>query len=92
MPSVIIPAHNEEAVIGRGLTALLDGLDDEWEVVVVGNGCSDRTLEVSAQFAPRVQVGETPVASKVAAMNLGDQIATSFPRIYLDADVTLPGR
>ena len=92
MPSVIIPAHNEEAVIARGLDALLDGLGADWEVVVVGNGCSDRTVEVASRYAPRVQVGETPVASKVAAMNLGDEIATTFPRIYLDADVTLPGR
>ena len=50
MPSVIIPADNEEAVIARGLDALLDGLDGDWEVVVVGNGCTDRTIEVASRF------------------------------------------
>lgn len=90
MISVVIPAHNEEQVIGRCLRSLLDGPDD-LEVVVVANGCTDRTAAVAAAHGPRVQVLETPVASKVAALNLGDAHVRAFPRLYVDADVELSG-
>ena len=47
MPSVIIPAHNEEAMIERVIQAVLaDGVKD-LECVVVPNACSDRTAEIS---------------------------------------------
>jgi glycosyltransferase involved in cell wall biosynthesis len=91
MISVVIPAHNEEAVIGRCLPALLRGArDGELDVVVVCNGCSDRTAQVARGFGASVSVIETPVASKVHALNLGDDAARSLPRFYIDADVVLP--
>jgi glycosyltransferase involved in cell wall biosynthesis len=89
--SVVIPAHNEEAVIGRCLRALLAGAaPGELEVVVVCNGCQDRTANVARQEAPEATVLELPQASKVAALNAGDEHAHFFPRFYVDADVELP--
>ena len=89
--SVVVPAHNEEAVIGRCLTALLAGADEgELDVVVVCNGCRDRTAEEARRAAPSATVLEIPVASKVAALNAGDRVARYFPRFYVDADVELP--
>jgi glycosyltransferase involved in cell wall biosynthesis len=85
--SIVIPAHNEEQVIGRLLEGLVGGADPgELEIVVVTNGCTDRTADVAAAF-PGVTVVDSPVASKPAALNLGDATATSFPRMYLDADI-----
>jgi hypothetical protein len=90
MISVIIPAYNEEAVIGRCLETLLRGAQPgELEIIVACNGCRDRTAEVARAFGDPVKVVETTVASKVAALNLGDSVATAFPRLYLDADVRL---
>jgi glycosyltransferase involved in cell wall biosynthesis len=88
--SVVIPAYDEEAVIGGVLEALLrDARAGELEVIVVANGCHDRTAEVARSFGDRVQVVETPVGSKPGALNLGDRHATAFPRVYLDADIPL---
>jgi len=88
--SIVIPAHDEEAVLGRCLDALLDGArPGELEIVVVCNGCSDRTADVARSFAPAVLVVETPVASKAHALNLGDARCRFFPRFYVDADVAL---
>jgi glycosyltransferase involved in cell wall biosynthesis len=89
--SVVIPAWNEERVIGRTLDRLLRGLgpDDDVEVVVICNGCTDRTADVARERGDRVKVVETPVGSKSHALNLGDAVARAFPRIYLDADVEL---
>src|SRR5258708_29449590 len=90
MISVIIPAHNESSVIARTLEAMTVGADlREIDVIVVCNGCSDDTAAVARRFAPRIRVIETAVASKSNAMNLGDQAAYGFPRIYVDADVVL---
>src|SRR6266545_1771614 len=47
--SVVIAAHNEEAVIGRCLDALLaDVPPGTLDVTVVANGCIDATAEVAA--------------------------------------------
>ena len=88
--SVIIPAHNEAAVIERCLRALTAGaLLGELEVIIVCNGCTDDTAAVARAVCPDATIIELPAASKPAALNAGDQRATRFPRIYLDADVEL---
>jgi len=88
--SILIPAHNEESVLARTLDALLGSNDSpEFEVLVVCNGCKDRSAQVARRYVPRLRVAELPVASKTAALNLGDQECGGYPRIYLDADVTL---
>jgi glycosyltransferase involved in cell wall biosynthesis len=89
--SIVIAAHNEEAVIGRCLDALLrTSRPTELEIVVVCNGCTDRTADIARARGDRVRVIETPIASKTAALNLGDQAVGGFPRFYVDADVRLP--
>ncbi|MCB0912280.1 MAG: glycosyltransferase family 2 protein [Propionibacteriaceae bacterium] len=88
--SIIIPAHNEESVIGRTLESLLPLLSgpDEVEVIVVCNATTDATPDIARGFTG-VQVVELDEASKVAALNLGDQLATRWPRLYLDADIEI---
>lgn len=93
MPSIVIPAHNEQAVIERCLRSVLaEPRPDDLEVIVVCNGCSDDTARLAAEFDPIVTVVETDVPSKSNALNLGDEASTRFPRMYLDADIELmPG-
>jgi glycosyltransferase involved in cell wall biosynthesis len=88
MTSVVIPAHNEEAVLGRCLSTLLaDADEDEFDVVVVPNACTDNTAAVARQFGVRVL--ETPYGGKAHALRLGDDACRGFPRVYLDADIEL---
>lgn len=92
LASVIIPAHNEAAVITRVLSALTsDPNAAPLEIIVVANGSNDDTADRARDFGPSVQVLEIPTASKIAALNAGDVAATVFPRIYLDADVLVTG-
>lgn len=89
MTSVVIAAHNEANVIGRCLDTLLaDARPGEFEVVVVANGCTDRTAE-QASARTGVRVLEIAEASKPKALNAGDAVVSSFPRIYLDADIVV---
>jgi glycosyltransferase involved in cell wall biosynthesis len=90
MISVIIPAHNESSVIARTLEAMTVAAGPrELDVIVVCNGCTDNTADVARRFGPPVRVIETEVASKTHALNLGDEAARAFPRIYADADVVI---
>ncbi|SOE07351.1 Glycosyl transferase family 2 [Streptomyces sp. Ag109_G2-15] len=88
----MIPAHNEARVIGRLLDSLLaDSSEDETDIVVVCNGCTDDTARIAAARGPRVRVVEIPVPSKHAALRAGDDHAHGFPRVYVDADVVITG-
>lgn len=92
MTSIVIPAHNEARVIGRLLESLLaDPTEDDSDVVVVCNGCTDDTARIAAAHGPRVRVVEIPTPSKHAALRAGDDHARGFPRVYVDADVVLSG-
>ena len=87
--SVVIPAHDEERSIARCLDALLPQLAAGDEVVVACNGCTDRTAAIARAYGRVVTVIELPTPSKVDALNAADRVVTSFPRLYLDADVVL---
>lgn len=90
LASVVIPAHNEDAVLGRCLTRLLASTaPGELDVVVVANGCHDRTADVAREAG--VRVIETANPGKANALRLGDAACHAFPRVYLDADVELTG-
>jgi glycosyltransferase involved in cell wall biosynthesis len=90
---VVIPAHNEAAVIARTLAALARGVrPDAFEVVVVCNGCTDDTAAVARSTAPLARVIEIAQPSKAEAVRVGNAAAMVFPRVHLDADVELTGR
>jgi glycosyltransferase involved in cell wall biosynthesis len=97
--SVIIPASNEEGYVGACLTALLASDPVEAEVIVVANGCRDRTAEVARGFARQMaargwgfQVLDLVRGSKPGALNAGDAAALGEMRAYVDADIVVtPG-
>ncbi len=90
--SIIIPAHNEARVIGNCLDTLLrDFGAGEFDIVVVCNGCTDDTEGVAMTFGERVRVFSIQQPSKVAALNLGDKFARTYPRVYLDSDLRVSG-
>lgn len=88
--SVIIPAHNEAGNIGSVLAAVVaSGTTDE--VIVVANGCTDGTADVSRGTSARVL--EIATADKGTAMATGLAAATGTDTTFIDADVKglLPG-
>lgn len=101
MLSIIIPASNEERLIGPCLRALAASspVGMQVEVIVVANGCTDltagRARAEGALLAARdwpLRVLDLAKGSKPAALNAGDAAAAGAVRAYLDADVTVsPG-
>lgn len=87
---IVVPAHDEEQSIRRLLEAI-SSLEEDAEVVVVCNGCTDRTAAVVREVAPWVLVVEIAEAWKPAALRAGDDAVATTPRLYLDADVVVSG-
>lgn len=93
MISIIIPAYNEEQVIGLTLTGLLEGIDSKiLEVIVVCNACTDKTAELVRSISKNIICIEVNKASKTNALNVGDSHAHFFPRVYLDADIQISSK
>ena len=93
MLSIVIPAHNEEEVIERLLGQLAPATEaSDLDIIVVANGCTDNTAKVARTFEPAVRVLSIPVASKREALAAGNRAASSFPRLYVDADVELTAK
>ena len=89
--SVIIPAHNEEALIGNCIESILANqqtFEGELEIIVVANACTDSTTEIAKNYN-EVKVIETEQKGKPNALNLGDSAASYFPRVYVDGDLVL---
>jgi glycosyltransferase involved in cell wall biosynthesis len=86
--SVVIPAHQEERYLGRTLAGLR--ATTAFEVVVVANGCTDRTADVGREHGAAVI--ETPRAGVSRARNLGVGATIGDVLLFLDADTVLdPG-
>jgi glycosyltransferase involved in cell wall biosynthesis len=87
---VVIPAHDEEKIIGRTIERIIG--TKSIRISIVANGCSDATAEAARSAGgPDALVLETPRGGKAWALNLGDARCTGFPRAYVDADVDLDG-
>ena len=72
--TVIIPAHDEEGIIGARIDNLLalDYPADALEVLIVSDGSIDGTAGVVSDYAardPRVRLLELPRGGKLAALN-----------------------
>lgn len=92
--ALVVPAHNEEAVIEQTLHRLLAELPVDVGVVVACNGCIDATASRARSVSDdRVVVIEIERPSKVAALNAADRLLgdAAWPRLYVDADVLLTG-
>lgn len=87
--TIVIPAHNEAAVIARTLHPLRALVQSQSvKLVVVANACSDETAQIAAQLCPKAVVIDTPVPGKTHALNLGLAHAPSdLPLICIDADL-----
>lgn len=52
--SIVIPAHNEESSIGATLTAALKIDYSDFEIIVVDNNCTDKTVEIARDMGVTV--------------------------------------
>ena len=91
--SIVVPAHDEEAFIGRTLQALhaaAEATGLAYEVIVVDDGSTDATAEIARSGGARV----VPVVVRqiAAARNAGARVANGEMLVFVDADTIVTGR
>lgn len=93
--SVIVPAYNEEAYIGRCLEQLLLQIEHLHEIIVVDNNSTDSTaavVEAVARIQPKVRLVREFVPGVAHARNAGFRAATGAILGRVDADTRVrPG-
>lgn len=84
--SVIVPAYNAEKTLGACLEALLQQSVncDKYEIIVVDDGSTDRTIEVANGYSARV-LGQNHLGP-ACARNLGAKVAIGDFLLFTDAD------
>jgi poly-beta-1,6-N-acetyl-D-glucosamine synthase len=87
--SVVLAAFNEEQTIERRLKELTGHLavtGTPWELIVVSDGSTDRTVAVAEQFAgPQVRVLDRPRGGKALALTAGAEAAHGEVVVFADA-------
>jgi len=87
--SLIIPAYNEEEGLPVVLSDVFKLIDENFEVIVVDDGSTDRTKDVAEKFPCRVITHERN-SGKGEAMRTGIREAKGENIIFIDADNTYP--
>ena len=94
--TVVVPAHNEEALIGRCIQSLAASADAGVDLVVIAHNCTDATAAVAEAAGARVLALSDPGHNgKGCALSLGFAEALAGPSravLVIDADsvVLLP--
>lgn len=93
MISFIIPAHNEETLIGRTLSALHASAlvqGEPYEIMVADDASTDRTAAIASEHDARVvAVNRRQIA---ATRNAGARAATGDLFFFVDADTMVTQR
>jgi glycosyltransferase involved in cell wall biosynthesis len=90
MISFIIPAYNEEVLLGQTLRAVHDAggaLGEQFEVIVADDASTDRTAAIAQEHGARVVTsGSRQIA---ATRNAGARAASGEMLLFVDADTTV---
>ena len=92
--SIIVPTYNEEKVISDCLNSLLalDYPKDKYEIIVVNDGSTDKTVGIVNVFAktyPNVVLLSKENGGKASAQNLGLKHANGCFILITDADAVV---
>jgi dolichyl-phosphate beta-glucosyltransferase len=94
--SIVVPAYNEEAVIGRFVASVRADVDRQgltWEAIIVDDGSADQTARVVREAAgadDRIHLVEAPHRGKGAAVRQGFLAARGQWVLMADADLSMP--
>jgi dolichyl-phosphate beta-glucosyltransferase len=94
--SIVVPAYNEEAVIGRFLESVrtdVQRMGLTWESIIVDDGSGDRTRAIvrdAAHADARIRLVEAPHRGKGAAVREGLVAANGQWVLMADADLSMP--
>jgi dolichol-phosphate mannosyltransferase len=86
--SIIAPIYNEKESLPelyRRVGAVMDGLGEPWELILVSDGCSDGSTEMILELAER----DERIRPVIFARNFGHQIAATAGLDYSRGDAVV---
>lgn len=91
--SVVIPAYNAEDYIAATIESVFAQTCQDYEIIVVDDGSTDRTLQVLRNFEPRIKVLAKPNGGPASARNLAIKNSVGEFIAFLDSDdLWAPGK
>ncbi|RPI22650.1 MAG: glycosyltransferase family 2 protein [Acidobacteria bacterium] len=87
--SVITATYNRSNVLSCAIKSVLQSTFSEWELLIIGDGCTDDTAQVVGAFAdPRIQFSNLPenFGEQSKPNNLGASLARGRYLAYLNHD------
>jgi glycosyltransferase involved in cell wall biosynthesis len=86
--TVVIPAYNEQGYVGDAIRSVLAQSRDDFELIVVDDGSTDRTAAVVGQFDsdPRLRLIGQANRGLAASLNVGAAAGSAPLVALLDAD------
>ena len=86
--SALVDTYNHERLIEKALLSILDQNfpADQFEIIVVDDGSTDRTPEIVRQFAPRVKLIRKENGGQASAFNTGIPACRGDVIAFLDGD------
>lgn len=86
--SVIVPIHNAAATLEKCLTALLQYLPDNCEIIVVDDHSLDQSFNIAGKFPVRlIRLDKNAGAGN--ARNIGAEKSTGELLVFVDSDVII---
>ena len=82
--SIIIPAHNSETYILKGLESIQKQEFTDYELIVVCDACTDNTFKVAKEYTDKVYISN--FGSAGGARNIGIDHATGEWILFMDDD------
>lgn len=96
--SIIVPVYNEEKVVADSIKSLLDLDYDNYEIIVVNDGSSDKTMSVAESLVGyqkgkysdiKVSLINKPNGGKAKALNAGIRLSKAEIVLCMDGDSQL---
>jgi len=84
--SVIIPVFNAAATVAETIESVLRQTFEDYEIIVVDDGSTDRTSQVLGRYQDRIQMVRRPNGGISTARNSGVGVSRGEYLAFLDGD------
>lgn len=82
--SIVIPVYNVEKYIKRTLDNVFNQTYKDFEVIVVNDGCTDKSIELAKEY--KVKIVNDKHVGVSEARNIGEKYAKGEYLLFLDSD------
>lgn len=84
--SIIMPCFNSELYITEAINSIQSQTYQNWELIIVDDGCSDRSMQYAHQTYPQATIVKNPRKGISSALNQGIARAQGDYLAWIDAD------